>query len=188
MGFYDDKENIKQYIDMAKGFDGRELIKTLHKYLKKDSTLLELGMGPGVDLEILDKTYIVTGSDLSDVFLEMYRKKHPKADLIKLDAQTLDTPRRFDGIYSNKVLHHLSPEGLSRSLERQKEILHGEGIAFHTFWLGEGSEEMKDLFFQYYRAEELKKIAEQYFDYVKVKKYTEMEEDDSLLLICKNNK
>ena len=35
----------------------------------KGSTLLELGMGPGKDLDLLKKTYSVTGSDSSKIFV-----------------------------------------------------------------------------------------------------------------------
>ena len=47
---------------MAEGFDGRELIEILKKYLSKGSTVLELGMGPGKDLDILNKNYSSTYS------------------------------------------------------------------------------------------------------------------------------
>lgn len=40
---------------MAEGYDGEELIKILKEYLPEKSTLLELGMGPGKDLDILKK-------------------------------------------------------------------------------------------------------------------------------------
>ena len=73
-------------------------------------------MGPGKDLDMLAKHYQVTGSDLSGVFLDLYRKKHKDADLLLLDAVSLKTDREWQGIYSNKVLHHLSKEELSESL------------------------------------------------------------------------
>lgn len=62
---------------MAEGFDGKELIKILQKYLPANSTVLELGMGPGKDLNILRKNYTITGSDTSQIFLERYKKQNP---------------------------------------------------------------------------------------------------------------
>ena len=38
---------------MAEGYDGKEFIPVLRKHLKQDATLLELGMGPGKDVELL---------------------------------------------------------------------------------------------------------------------------------------
>ncbi len=93
---------------MADGYDGAELIALLRRYLPEGSSVLELGMGPGKDLDLFRQSYRVTGSDISRVFLDRYRKDHPEADLLLLDATSMDTDRTFDCIYSNKVLHHLS--------------------------------------------------------------------------------
>jgi trans-aconitate methyltransferase len=118
--FYHSKKHVMEYINMAEGYDGKELIEILKKYLPEKSTVLELGMGPGKDLDILKNDFDVTGSDNSDIFLDMYREKHPNADLIHLDAETLITNRKFDCIYSNKVLHHLSTKKLKQSIKSRK--------------------------------------------------------------------
>lgn len=183
MGFFDREENVNEYIRMAEGFDGRELIKILKGILPAGASVLELGMGPGKDLDMLKKTYTVTGSDLSDIFLERYRKDHPDSDLIKLDAVTLETERKFDCIYSNKVLHHLKKEELKGSFRRQREILNDGGILFHTFWKGEKTEMYDDLLFVQYSEEGLLKIIGKEYDILRMEVYREMEEDDSILLI-----
>lgn len=54
---------------MAKGYNGRELIAVLNKYLPAGAMVLELGMGPGKDLNLLAQRYTVTGSDTSREFL-----------------------------------------------------------------------------------------------------------------------
>ncbi len=123
MGFFDTAKGVEQYIKMAEGYDGAELIKILKKYLPENSTVLEIGIGPGKDLDILKKLYTVTGSDNSQIFLDKYKKNHPDTNLLLLDAVTMKTDRRFDCIYSNKVLHHLTKEDLTKSLQRQKEML-----------------------------------------------------------------
>ena len=48
MGFYDDDKNVEQYIQMAEGYDGKLLIDILLKHLPSKSSVLELGMGPGL--------------------------------------------------------------------------------------------------------------------------------------------
>ncbi|MCH9659234.1 class I SAM-dependent methyltransferase [archaeon] len=106
---------------MAEGYDGAELIKILQKYLPKSSTVLEIGIGPGKDMDILKKSYTVTGSDNSQIFLDKYKEKYQNVDLLPLDAVTTKTDRKFDCIYSNKVLHHLTKKYLRESLQRQKE-------------------------------------------------------------------
>ena len=65
MSYYHDQENAEGYVKMAEGYDGHELIERLKLHLPAGSTVLELGMGPGSDLEILAEDYTVTGSDYS---------------------------------------------------------------------------------------------------------------------------
>ena len=184
MGFYDTEKGVEQYIKMAEGYDGAELIKILQKYLPENSTVLELGIGPGKDMDILKKSYAVTGSDNSQVFLDKYKEKHRDVDLL-LDSVTMKTDRKFDCIYSNKVLHHLTKENLTKSLQRQKELLNLNGIAFHSFWKGNKVEEMKGLLFTYYEIEDLNEIVESNFDVLAMETYTEMEKDDSIYVVLR---
>ena len=92
---------------------------------------------------MLSKAYKTTGSDASQVFLDRYKQKNKDADLLKLDAVTIPTERKFDCIFSNKVLQHLTKEELKKSLQRQKEVLNPNGIAFHAVWRGDKIEEKK---------------------------------------------
>ena len=105
-------------------------------------------------------------------------QNNQNADLLLLDAVTIQTDRRFDCIYSNKVLHHLSRQNLTKSLQRQKKVLNPNGIAFHSFWRGNKVEEMKDLLFTYYETEDLKKIIEYDFDILTLEMYTEIEKNE----------
>ena len=185
MGFYDDEETALQYIAMAEGYDGRELIEVLRNHLPDGSSVLELGMGPGVDLSMLEDHFRATGSDISQFFLDRYRESHADADLVLLDAVTLETERTFDCIYSNKVLHHLPDEQLAMSLHRQKETLTGGGMVFHSFWRGEGAEEHHGLQFVYQCKDSLRAIFGMTFGQADVVSYTEMENDDSLYVIAR---
>ena len=188
MGYFDNDKNVNDYIAMAKGYDGKELIEILKKYLPKDSTVLELGMGPGVDLEILKDTYHVTGSDNAQPFLDLYRKKHRDTELLLIDAVTINTEQKFDCIYSNKVLHHLSKDELMRSLLRQREVLEDDGILFHSFWYGNKVEEHHGMRFTYYTEDDLQNITSMNFDIVEMGKYEEMEKEDSLYVLLKKIK
>jgi cyclopropane fatty-acyl-phospholipid synthase-like methyltransferase len=183
VGYYDTEENAREYMHIAEGFDGRELIERLRELLDPGSTVLELGMGPGKDLRMLAETYKVTGSDLSDAFLSLFRQENPEADLLKLDAVAINTDRRFDCIYSNKVLHHLTRAELQSSMARQAEILAPGGLILHTFWKGNGVEEMGGLRFVYYTEDDIRSLVERNYQVVILESYTEMEHDDSILLI-----
>jgi hypothetical protein len=185
MSYYDDEQNVLEYIEVAEGFDGRELVEKLGAYLPEGATVLELGMGPGVDLELLSRKYKATGSDTSEIFLSRYRTEHPDADLLNLDAVTLDTDRKFEGIYSNKVLIHLTRDELRRSLLRQVEVLTPGAISLHTFWHGEGEEMHHGLRFVYYRIGELEAMIPTDFQILEIGLYEEMEADDSVCLVLR---
>lgn len=183
MGFYDSDENVRQYLEMAEGYDGMELIKRLGIYLNPGSTVLEIGMGPGVDLLLLSEFYRVTGSDTSKIFLNRYRKLYPNADLMKLDAVTLDTDRTFDAVFSNKVMHHLSYDNMIASFNRQSELLNQGGIVMHSFWYGSEVENYEGLMFHQITEDKLKQIIPGCFNIVEMRRYTEMAEMDSLYTI-----
>ena len=185
MAYFDDAKNVRQYIKMAEGYDGRELIKVVKRHLPKGSSVLELGMGPGKDLDLFTKHYRATGSDSSQVFLNLYRKRHEDADLLLLDAVTIETDRRFDGLYSNKVQHHLTKKELRRSLEAQERILNPGGVLFHTFWRGSRTEEYHGLLFVYYMESELREIFQARFEVLSVETYKEMAKDDSLYIVSR---
>ena len=185
MGYFDSEANVDAYIAMADGYDGAELIALLAQYLPEGSSVLELGMGPGKDLDLLRQSYRVTGSDTSRVFLDRYRKTHPDADLLLLNATHMDTDRTFDCIYSNKVLHHLSRADLKTSLRRQKAVLNDGGLLLHSFWHGTGDEAHHGLRFTYYTEPDLQAAVCAGFDIVALEPYKEMTDGDSLYLLLR---
>ncbi len=187
MGFYDDEENVETYVQLAEGYDGRELVAALGQQLPPGSTVLELGRGPGKELALLAEAFTATGSDRSDVFLRRYRRDHPDADLLLLDAMTLETERCFDAIFSNKVLHHLSVDELRKSLHRQAARLNADGLLLHSFWYGEGTEEHHGLRFTYHTAESLTAAFGSEFEKVACVRYTEIDEGDSLYLLLRRS-
>jgi trans-aconitate methyltransferase len=183
MGFYDDKKTASQYIAMAEGYDGRELIDILRKYVPRGASVLEIGMGPGVDLRILKLYFQATGSDTSLFFLDHYRESDQDANLMHLDAVELDTERTFDCIYSNKVLHHLTNDELAKSLCRQRAVLSKTGFIMHSFWRGTDVEEHHGLKFVYQTEASLRLLVGKVFDMVDFGVYTELEKDDSLYVL-----
>jgi trans-aconitate methyltransferase len=187
MGFFNTQKNVDDYIRMADGYDGRELIEVLKNHLPAGSTVLELGMGPGKDMDILLKDYKVTGSDNSSIFLDMYLKKNPNSELLNLDAITLKTSRKFDCIYSNKVLHHLKRSDLHLSFEQQYKRLEEKGLLMHSFWLGTKEEKHHGLRFVYYMEDELVKMTENRFTIIEINRYKEMEPEDSFYIILQKS-
>lgn len=184
--YYTTKESVEEYIQLAKDVNGKQLIDKLVKILPPGSSLLEIGSGPGSDWKILCDHYKVVGSDFSAEFIHHLKKTYPGEKFLELDASTLKTNTHFDGIYSNKVLHHLTDEALQASIKRQHEILTTGGIVCHSFWKGEGTENFKGMFVNYHSEKDLKIDFEDYFSIVSIDTYQEFEANDSILLIAKN--
>ena len=187
MGFYDHQKNIDQYIAIADGYDGTEIIAVLRSHLPPRSTVLELGSGPGKDLALLNAHYRACGSDASALFMEYCRAHHPDSDLLLLDARTIETDRQFDAIYSNKVLHHLRPAELHQSFARQRQVATHDGILLHSFWHGSGSGMISGSYHHYYTEHDLRMIAAEYFTVIAIQRYSELADDDSLYIVLRND-
>lgn len=194
--YYKTKGSVDEYIKLAKGVNGKQLIEKLEQVLQPNSILLEIGSGPGTDWKILNKLYRVVGSDNSIEFLSHLISENPNVEFLELDAITLLTDKKFDGIYSNKVMHHLTENELAESIKRQNELLNPGGIICHSFWKGEGSEVFKGLFVNYQDEITLNEFYEEYFEILSIDSYKEFEDEDSLLLLgrkkndptmCKNH-
>ena len=173
---------------MCDEYDGSELYYIIYNHLHENSTLLELGCGPGNDIIHLQKRYEVTGSDLSDEFLRRGKKRFSEVSFLKLDAVSIKTDKVFDCIFSNKVLHHLTLEDLKKSLKRQQDIIKLNGIFAHTFWQGEKEFTMEGMLFIYHNREKLLNLVSQYFTILEAYDYKEFEEGDSIFIVAKNDK
>jgi len=185
MDFYDDPNNVQIYLDMADGYDGRFLVEKLKEHLAAESSVLELGMGPGKDQLMLRESFKATGSDRSHVFVDLFKAQYGGDHLLVLDAVDINTDASFDGLYSNKVLQHLSSEEFIKSIERQYDLLNEGGILIHSFWAGEGEAFYDGLRFVYYTEATLKKAFENKFEIIEMAHYKEEEAKDSIYIIAK---
>lgn len=183
MNYYEDDENIDHYIEMSQDVNGAALIQILRQYVPHRGSVLELGMGPGKDLLLLDQYFRVTGSDLSLNFLQRFKSRHPDFDVIQLDARDFEIKPLFDGIYSNKVLQHLTRDELSQSFRVQLNSLARRGILMHSFWYGEGEDQTDGLLSTYYTEQSLTERISKAFKVLEMTRYSELEADDSLYVV-----
>ncbi len=167
------------------GYDNTFVINQVHKILPIGSNILELGMGTGIDLIALAKDYNVIGSDSSNIFVEDFKRK-VQLPVLVLDAVDIVINQKFDCIFSNKVLQHLSKDEFIKSLNSQHEHLNDNGIIFATLWVGEYREEFEfngQLRFVYYNESILKKIIPKHLELQKVIYYSEFKANDSLIIV-----
>jgi cyclopropane fatty-acyl-phospholipid synthase-like methyltransferase len=183
--YYENAANIESYSKFTPSHDGGLLVDVLSAWLPEGSSVLELGIGPGKDYQLLSQRFKVTGSDFSNAFLDRYRAKDPSAELLQLDARTLDTDRRFDAIFSNKVLLHFSAEELQQSFARQHAVLNDDGVMLHSLWYGEGQKEFDGLTLVYHNEQDLTAMLEDSFDILAMEKHAKMAEGDSLYVVAR---
>ena len=155
------------------------------KKIDKSKEILEIGSGTGKDFKTLSKEYKITGSDYSEAFLKSLKKKYRKHQFLKINALTMETGKKYDVIYSNKVLQHLTPDQLEKSLLAQYEILKKGGVLFHALWKGN----LEDGKFDgipdvLYEREDIEKIKGHFVieEYIE---YTEMKDNDSFIIILR---
>ena len=89
--YYKTKEGVEEYVRLSEDVSGKELIDQLNIYLEPNSSVLEIGSGPGTDWNQLNKMHSVIGSDNSEEFLRLLHAKFPNREFLLLDAVTLDT-------------------------------------------------------------------------------------------------
>lgn len=186
MNYYHDVNNAKAYTEMCEGYNAEAQLPLLSKVLKPEDSILELGSGPGNDLEILAKSYQVTGSDYSPAFVALLNKRFPKLDCLKLDAVSIATEKKFNAIYSNKVLHHLNDAELRQSFHRQAELLLPGGYVFHLVWKDIEAPEMEQgLLFQARDLDDMQDIMGADFTLIESQLFSEFEAKDSLAILAR---
>jgi SAM-dependent methyltransferase len=183
--YYENEHNVASYIKFTPARDGTLLVDALSEHLARRATVLELGMGPGRDFERLGQHFHVTGSDFSRLFLERYRRANTSADLLYLDARTLDTGRRFDAIFSNKALIHLSADELRQSFRRQHAVLNDNGLILHSFWYGEGEQAFNGLNLVYHNENDLPAMLADDFTILALNRHTKQAEGDSIYVLAR---
>ena len=184
--FYESREGAEAYRRIAQGYDGSALISTLKQHLAPGKRVLELGIGPGTDLLLLAQDYEVVGSDFSQAFLDLFAQEHPEIPVLCGDAERMNIEGRFDAIYSNKVLIHLSPEALRTSFAAQLGVLSGpESLVLHAFWRGTGKEELKGETFYYYEPETVLDYAGSGWVEVDRGFYAEIDNEDSFWILLR---
>ena len=106
----------------------------IRKYIPTKSTLLHAGCGSGqVDTD-LSQEYIITGLDISETALAVYRKTNRDSDTVCASIFSTGLPEKsYDGIYNLGVLEHFTRDRIQVCLTEFHRILKDNGKLV-IFW------------------------------------------------------
>ena len=183
MSYFDHPEHVADYIKICAGLSNDTLINILKQHLPFDSQVLELGSGPGNDAALLQPYYRLIMSDASQAFVTHLQQRFIDADCRLIDASHVQLEQPVDCIFSNKVLHHLTPAQLAASIQQQVTQLNDNGLLAHSFWIGNNNFEYQGETHYYYRHEALLALIEPYVDIIESHSYDEFAHEDSLFLL-----
>lgn len=111
--------------------------------VKPGGSILDVGCNSGRDTrQLLDLGYRVTGIDVSEQALRLYREQCPEARTIKMSL--LDLPNlkeQFDGIWFSYVLVHIPFNLVPDALAALDSVLHPEGAMMMMVTVTEESQE-----------------------------------------------
>lgn len=96
-------------------------------------TILDVGCGPGRDLETFQRLgHAPVGLDGAVSFVRMARER-TGAEVLHQDLLSLDLPKaRFDGVFANAVLFHVPSQELPRVLLELRAALIPGGVLFSS--------------------------------------------------------
>jgi len=104
-----------------------KLIEECRKYVKKDSNVIELGIGEGVIFRELKKlTSDVSGLDLSSKFIDKLKKEFPLNNFYAEDVVEMDFSKRFSMVICSMLL--LDIPQIDLALSKIFSILEPQGI------------------------------------------------------------
>ncbi len=161
MKFYKELKNVEMYEVMTHDYNPTFIINKVKNNVELGAKGLEIGMGPGIDLLLLNNDYVMEGSDYSDIFIERFAIKNLSISVFKYDVLTMKLAKKYDFIYANKVFQHFTVNQLKSVLIKEYEHLNPGGKIVFTLWRGdlESSEVMlEDLRFTYYQKVDIEQL------------------------------
>ena len=111
--------------------------------VKPGGSVLDVGCNSGRDTkQLLDLGYRVTGIDVSEQALRLYRENCPEARTIKMSLLDLpDLKEQFDGIWFSYALVHIPFKLVPQALAALDSVLHPAGSLMMLVTVVEESEE-----------------------------------------------
>ena len=136
------------------------------EYVGKDSWVLDLGCGPGRDVQVFtDLGLHCVGVDVTTSMLDLAQQR-PHKFLVQMDMRHLAFRESvFDGVWACVSLIHLPREEIAGALDEIRMVLRDKGIFFVSMHAGQGEEVVtkqiygnSPMFITYYEFDEFSTI------------------------------
>ncbi|MGL4759881.1 MAG: methyltransferase domain-containing protein [Sarcina sp.] len=170
MNCFNNRETVEKFLKGHKNYDGRIAL-ILRSYLKKGASVLNIGLNNGKDFEVLKQTYDTVAIDGSEFFIDIYKENNKGSEVYQLNDIKLDISKKFDCIFSNKLINHFTVDELTESLKNQANLLEAGGKAFHFYCDGEGEILLGGVTLNMYDEKILREVVPSEFEIVKFSKY-----------------
>ncbi len=145
----------------------------LHLLKSAQSTLLELGCGPGNITQYLLKQkpeLKIFGTDISPNMIELARRNNPQAEFEVMDCRDIEkVNKRFDGIVIGFCLPYLSDSDAKKLIQNCHSLLKENGALYISFVAGPSSKSGwktnsygDRVYFHYHEKETLQTLLNEY--------------------------
>ena len=140
------------------------------KYLPKNSSILDIGCGPGNNAKILfdrDTSYCIEGLDLSPAMIRMARTTLHEGTFRVQDIRKIASDKKYDAIIVSFCIVHLSDEETRSLVQKIAAMLRKNGSLYLSFMEGKkaGLETTSfsndTIFFNYYERNAIQKLLDE---------------------------
>ncbi|MBI2109686.1 class I SAM-dependent methyltransferase [Candidatus Woesearchaeota archaeon] len=136
--FYSKQETVESYDGIRLRYFHRRIHRKLERfaavfYLRKKSSILEVGCGTGFVTEELGKYGGVTAIDPSEHMLDLAKMRvGNKAKFEKKGVFDMKYKNEFDSVVSFRVLNHFDDKNVIKALKKMKDAVKKNGLIVFT--------------------------------------------------------
>ncbi|MBI9087883.1 MAG: class I SAM-dependent methyltransferase [Desulfobacterium sp.] len=163
--------NAERYADKFMAFApyAEKIRRFRDRYVTENSTLLDLGCGPGNNAAILStvENLRIIGMDLSREMVRLAKANVPEGDFSVKDLRDLDFKEPCDAVVASFCIVHLTLEETAILIRKIARILKPGGHLYLSFMEGRGqgfettSFSGDEIFFNYYGRDKIAALLEQ---------------------------
>ena len=156
--------------------------------LNKNSSILDMGCGPGINAEIfINHGHSVTGIDISEKMIALAEKRCTAGRFSVKKAGDLETWEKYDAICLSFIIVHLEDEETALLIKKLPLLINPGAYVYISFMTGKNAGYEKtsfsddEIFFNYYNCDEVEKLfAAEGFRKIKVFEEPYVEPDGSV--------